>query len=165
MTKNFMNRALTIVGILFVGAASAFAQSNQTYTATPRRVALDAEKSQPIAASAVIFDNQGGLAKSAAGLGLTADQASKISTLNREVASLHSERARLWSEYRAVKARPDFSDEMATKEAAPRMLRIVQINSQLSSMIARQDAQVSAILTPAQRSQVAKMVSSAKAGM
>ena len=159
MTTKFMSRVLTIVALLFVGTMASFAQT-ATYTSAPRRVALDQEKMQPVAASAVIMDAQG-----AASLNLSDDQRTQISALNREVASLHAERAQLWSTIRQTTARADYDDAMASAEVAPRMLRIVAINSQLSSIVARQDRQISSILTPAQRSEVARMVTSAKASV
>ena len=162
MTKKFMTRALTIVGLLFVGSMASYAQT-ATYTSTARRVSLDQENKQPVAASAVIMDAQGGFAKGAASLNLSADQRTQIADLNREVAALHAERAQLWSTIRSYQARPDYSDALATAEVAPRMTRIVAINSQLSSIVARQDRQIASILTPAQRTEVSRMVSSAKA--
>jgi hypothetical protein len=162
MTKKFMTRALTIVGLLFVGSIASYAQT-ATYTSTARRVALDQENKQPVAASAVIMDAQGGFAKGAASLNLSAEQRTQIAELNREVAALHAERATLWSAIRTVQARPDFSDELASTDVAPRMTRIVAINSQLSTIVARQDRQIASILTPAQRTEVSRMVNSAKA--
>lgn len=162
MTKKFMTRALTIVGLLFVGSVASYAQT-ATYTSSARRVALDQENKQPVAASAVIMDAQGGFAKGAASLNLSDAQRAQITELNREVAALHSERAQLWSAIRTFQARPDYSDAIASAEVAPRMTRIVAINSQLTSVVARQDRQIASILTPAQRSEVSKMVSSVKA--
>ncbi len=162
MTTKFMTRALTIVALLFVGSMASFAQTS-TYSSTPRRVALDQENKQPVAASAVLMDAQGGFAKGAATLNLTADQRTQISEMNREVASLHAERAQLWSTIRQTTARADYNDAIASAEVAPRMTRIVAINSQLSSIVARQDRQISSILSPAQRTEVARMVTSAKA--
>jgi Spy/CpxP family protein refolding chaperone len=162
MTKKFMTRALLIVGLLFVGSMASFAQTS-TFTSTPRRVALDQENQQPVAASAVIMDAQGGFAKGAASLNLSAEQRAKIVEMNREVASLHAERAQLWNTIRQMQARADYNDDIASAEVAPRMTRIVAINSQLSSIVARQDRQIASILTPAQRTEVSRMVTSVKA--
>jgi Spy/CpxP family protein refolding chaperone len=162
MTKKFMTRALTIVGLLFVGSMASYAQT-ATYTSTTRRVALDQENKQPVAASAVIMDAQGGLAKGAASLNLSDAQRTQIGELNREVAALHSERAQLWSAIRTAKASANYNDDVASAEVAPRMTRIVAINSQLASIVARQDRQMASILTPAQRTEVSRMVNSAKA--
>ena len=152
MTKNFATRALMIVGILFAGTMASFAQS---YDAQVRRVAPGRESEQPVATSAVVLN--------ASTINLTAEQRAQISQLSTEVNALHSERERLWSEYRAVVARPDFSDEMAAAEAAPRMHRIVAINNQLSSIVARQEPQVNAILSTSQRNEAAKAVARVKA--
>jgi hypothetical protein len=62
-----------------------------------------------------------------------------------------------------MQARADYNDDIASAEVAPRMTRIVAINSQLSSIVARQDRQIASILTPAQRTEVSRMVTSVKA--
>jgi hypothetical protein len=153
MTKNFATRALMIVGLLIAGSMATYAQ---TYTAQTRRVAIGAESRQPVAVSAV--------ALSAPSLNLTADQRAKISAISGEATALHTERERLWAEYNAVIARPDFSDEMSAAEAAPRMLRIVQINNQLASIATRQESQINAVLSSSQRAQAARLVADVKAG-
>lgn len=152
MTKNFATRTLMIVGLMIAGSMATYAQS---YTAQTRRVAIGAERMQPVATSAV--------ALSAPGLNLSETQRAQLSAIGGEAASLQSERARLWSEYNAVVARPDFSDELAAAEAAPRMLRIVAINSQLATAVARQESQVNAILTGTQRTAAAKAVGEVRA--
>ena len=152
MTKNFATRALMIVGLLIAGSMATFAQSIPAQT---RRVAIGAEHLQPVATSAV--------ALSAPGLNLTAEQRTQLTAIGGEAASLQAERARLWAEYNAVVARPDFSDELAAAEAAPRMLRIVAINNQLATAVARQESQVSSILTSAQRTEAARAVAQVRA--
>ena len=153
MTKKFVTRALVIAGLLVAGATASFAQS--AAVSKVRRVAVDKEKAQPVAASSVIMSSS---------MQLNADQRAQVSALSQQVATLQAERARLWSEYRAITARPDFSDDIAAAEAAPRMHRIVEINAQLEPLVVRQDAQLASILTPSQRTQAARMVSDAKAG-
>jgi hypothetical protein len=152
MTKNFATRALMIAGLLIAGSMATYAQSVPAQT---RRVAMGAERLQPVATSAV--------ALSAPGLNLTADQRTQLSAISGEASTLQSERARLWAEYNAVIARPDFSDEIAAAEAAPRMLRIVAINNQLATAVARQESQVNAILTGAQRTEAARAVAQVRA--
>jgi Spy/CpxP family protein refolding chaperone len=154
MTKNFATRALLIAGLLIAGSMATYAQS---VTATTRRVAVGAEHLQPVATSAVALN--------APGLNLTADQRTQLTAIAIEASSLQSERARLWAEYNALIARPDFSDEMAADEAAPRMLRIVAINNQLATAAARQESQVNSILTSAQRIAASKAVAQFRVGM
>lgn len=153
MTKNFATRALLIVGLLIAGTMATYAQSVPAKT---RRVAVGAEHLQPVAVSAV--------ALSAPGMNLTASQRQQLSAIGGEASALQSERARLWAEYNAVIARPDFSDALAADEAAPRMLRIVEINNQLAAVASRQESQVNSILTSAQRLEAAKVVSEFRAG-
>src|SRR5262249_523724 len=126
MTRTFVTRALMIAGLVFAGATAGFAQ-NVPVAAKPNRIPLSRVSSQPVAASSVIMSSQG------ATLSLTADQRAKISTLNTEVAALQSERAKLWAEYRSIISAPNYSDEIAESQAAPRMKRILAINDQLSS--------------------------------
>ena len=149
MTKNFATRALMIVGLMVAGTMASFAQT----VAVERRVASGKENLQPVAVSAVAMTS----------LNLTADQRARISAIDGQATALTAERARLWSEYNALVARPDFSDALAADEAAPRMLRIVAINKQLASVVARQESQVNAILTPAQRIDASKAVSQVRA--
>jgi Spy/CpxP family protein refolding chaperone len=152
MMKTFATRALLIAGLLIVGSMATYAQ---TSTAQTRRVAYGAESRQPVAVSAV--------ALSAPSLNLSETQRQQIAAIGAEAATLQDERARLWSEYNAVIARPDLTDAMAADEAAPRMLRIVQINNQLASIVSRQESQVNAILTSTQRAEAAKLVAGVKA--
>jgi hypothetical protein len=161
MAGKFVTRALMIAGLVMASAAATYAQA--PVAARVHRVAPSAEKLQPVAASSVILNTDGTVAKSAASLNLTAAQRSQIVSLNNEVASLQSERARLWSEYKAIVHAPNFSDEIAAAEAHPRMVRILEINSQLAGIVARQDKQMASILSPSQQSVVARMVASAKA--
>jgi hypothetical protein len=154
MTKKFATRALIIAGLLVAGASASFSQ--QIVTSTVRRVAAGKENAQPVAASTVIMKSS---------MQLSADQRAQVSALNQQVAALHAERDRLWSEYRAVKARPDFNDDMAAAEAAPRMHRIVEINAQLAPMVAKQEAQLASILNSSQRAQVAQLMSTARANL
>ena len=154
MMKNFATRALMIVGLLIAGSMATFAQ---TYTAQTRRVAAGAEHRQPVAVSAV--------ALSSPSLNLTATQRTQLADIGNAAVALQDERTRLWAEYNALIARPDFTDEMSATQAAPRMLRIVQINNQLASVVARQESQVNAILTSAQRSEAAKLVTQFKASL
>lgn len=156
MTKNFVTRALMITGLMAISAAATFAQA--PVASKVRRVAVGAESKQPYAASVVAVDSKNTL-------NLSADQQTKISGLNQEVSALQAERAKLWSEYRAIKARPNFNDNMAATEAAPRMLRIVAINSQLAPIVSRQQQQLTGILNASQQAQMSTMVKAAKAGM
>ena len=151
MIKNFATRALMIVGLMIVGTAASY---SQTVTATTRRVAIGAESRQPVAVSAV--------ALSAPGMNLTADQRSQISAIGSEASALSSERAKLWAEYNAVINRPDFSDELAFSDAAPRMLRIVAINNQLAGLVRSQEATVNSILTSAQRAEASKAIAAVR---
>jgi hypothetical protein len=50
---------------------------------------------------------------------------------------------------------------MAFAEAAPRMKRIVEINEQLSPIVARQKSELGTVLSPAQVSQVNAMAAAA----
>jgi len=154
MTKKFVTRALIIAGLIAASATATFAQT--AVASKVRRVAVDKEQSQPIAASTVILS-------SSSTLNLTADQQKQIADMNREVASLQSERDRLWAEYKQVTARADFNDAMAEKEAAPRMRRIVEINTQLAPMAARQESRISSILSSSQKAQLGSMISAARA--
>jgi hypothetical protein len=154
MTKNFATRALLIAGLLIAGSMATFAQ---TYTAQTRRVAAGAETRQPVAVSAVALN--------APSLGLTDAQRQQIAAIGSEASTLQAERSRLWAEYNALVVRPDFTDEMSADEAAPRMLRIVQINNQLASMVARQETQLNAVLSTSQRTEAAKLVSAFRASM
>lgn len=154
MTKKFVTRALMIAGLLIAGASASFAQA--PVVSKVRRVPVSQEHLQPVAASTVIMTSS---------MQLSADQRSKITALDQQVAALHEERARLWAEYRAVRNRSDFDDNMAAAEAAPRMHRIVEINAQLEPLVAKQEAQIASILSSSQRAQVAKMMTAAKAGL
>lgn len=149
MTKNFATRALLIVGLMVAGTMASFAQT----AAVTRRVAHDKVHLQPVAVSAVAMTK----------LNLTADQRAQIAAIDGQATALTTERARLWAEYNALIARPDFSDELAAAEASPRMRRIVAINAELASAAARQDAKVDAILTSAQRSEMAKAMAQVRA--
>ena len=81
--------------------------------------------------------------------------------MSNQVSALQTERAKLWSEYKAITARPDYSDDMAFNEAAPRMKRIVEINEQLTPIVARQKSEIASVLSPAQLSQVSTMAAAA----
>jgi hypothetical protein len=146
-----------IAGLVFAGATAGYAQ-NVPVAAKINRIPANRTSQQPVAASSVIMSSQGAL-------NLSADQRAKVTTLNNEVAALQSERAKLWSEYRSITTAANYSDEIAESQAAPRMARILAINSQLSAIVAKQDRQLSTILTPSQRDAVAKMVVTAKAGL
>jgi hypothetical protein len=154
MTKKFVTRALVLAGLLVAGVTASYAQ--QSYTSTVRRVAVNKESQQPVAASSVIMSSS---------MQLTADQRTQVAAMDKQVASLQAERARLWSEYRAITARPDFTDDMAAAEAAPRMHRIVEINAQLTPLAAKQETQLASILNTTQRAQVARLMSDAKANL
>jgi hypothetical protein len=154
MTKKFVTRALMIAGLLVAGVSASFAQQSKSIASTVRRVPVDKEKSQPVAASTVIMKSS---------MQLNADQRAKVTALDQQVAALHSERARLWDEYRAVRARADFDDNMAAAEAAPRMHRIVEINAQLEPLVAKQETQLASILNSSQRAQVARLMTDARA--
>lgn len=153
MTKKFVTRALLIAGLITFGAASSFAQT--AVKAKVRRVPPEGENKQPVAAATVI-------AQSKSSLNLTPAQVAKIDAMNKEVAALHAERARLWAEYKSIRARSDFNDAMAYKEAAPRMTRIVEINNQLTPIVARQQQELQSILNASQQAQVSTMVDKAK---
>jgi Spy/CpxP family protein refolding chaperone len=142
MTRNLATRALLIVGLLFVGTVATYAQSMSSQV---RRVAPGKEHLQPVAASAVALGSS---------MGLTADQRAQIGAISAGATALQSERARLWAEYRSIVARPGFDDAMAVAEAAPRMLRIVAINNELTAIAGRQDAALKSVLTPAQQSEL-----------
>ena len=156
MTKKFVTRALVIAGLLVAGATASFAQQAVPAVSKVRRVAVSQEKAQPVAASAIILGSS---------MQLSADQRTQISALNQQVASLQAERTRLWAEYRTVIARPDFTDDMAAAEAAPRMHRIVAINAQLAPLVAQQETKLASILNSSQRAQVAQMMTSARAAL
>lgn len=152
MTKNFATRALMIVGLMIVGTMASYAQS--TVTAQVRRVAIGAESRQPVAVSAVALE--------APSMNLTATQRQQIASIGGQASALSTERARLWSEYNAIISRPDFSDAIAFAEAAPRMLRIVSINNQLTSVVRSQEAQVNAILSGTQLTEAAKAMAAVR---
>lgn len=154
MTKKIVTRALIMAGLVVASATASFAQA--AVASKVRRVAVDQENQQPVAASTVILDK-------GSSLNLTADQRTQIASMNTEVSALHAERDRLWAEYKAVKARPDFSDEIAEKEAGPRMRRIVEINAQLAPLAAKQESRIASILNASQRTQLGQMVSAARA--
>jgi Spy/CpxP family protein refolding chaperone len=146
MTRNFATRALLIVGLLIVGSMASYAQS---FTSQVRRVDPAKLHLQPVAASAVALGSS---------MSLTADQRAQLSSITSGAVSLQDERSSLWNEYNAIVARPDFDDAMAAAEAAPRMLRIVAINKELSSMVARQDAALKSVLSASQQSELATIV-------
>ncbi len=154
MTKNFVTRALILAGLIATSATASFAQS--AVASKVRRVDHTKQAEQPIAASSVI------MSKSST-MNLTADQKTKIAEMDREVSALQAERDRLWSEYKAFQARPDFSDAMAEKEAAPRMKRIVEINAQLAPLAANQESRLASILNNSQRTQLVQMISATRA--
>ncbi|MDB5033273.1 MAG: hypothetical protein JWQ98_514 [Chlorobi bacterium] len=156
MTKIFVTRALLIAGLAIAGSAASFAQTSMA--SSVRRVDPSKENQQPVPASTVLVANM-------SALNLTAQQQTQVASMDKEVAALTAERAQLWSEYRAIKARPDFSDDMAAAEAAPRMHRIVAINAQLAPVAARQDGQVAALLSSNQYGAFRKMVASAKSSL
>jgi len=154
MTNKIVTRALVIAGLAIASTAASFAQA--PVEARVRRVAVDKVNQQPTAASTVALQRGGSL-------NLTADQRSRLQTMNSEAAALHSERAKLWAEYNEIIARPNFNDDMAASQGAPRMLRIVEINNRLASIAARQDTEVAAVLNATQRAQLSRMISSYKA--
>lgn len=154
MTKKFVTRALIVAGLMITGVSASFAQT--AVASKVRRVGVGEERAQPVAASTVIMSSA---------ISLSGEQRAKIAEMNKEAAALHAERTRLWSEYRAVKARPDFSDALAAREAAPRMLRIVEINEKLEAIAARQNAELATILTASQRTEVARLVANTKAAL
>ncbi|MBC8144399.1 MAG: hypothetical protein H7X80_02370 [bacterium] len=151
MTKNFATRALMIVGLMIAGTVASYSQS---VTAQSRRVAFGAEHRQPVAVSAV--------ALSTPSMSLTESQRTQIAAISGPAASLSTERARLWAEYNAVIARPDFDDALALSDAAPRMLRIVAINNQLAGLVRSQEAQVNALLSSTQRTEAAKAMTAVR---
>lgn len=156
MSMKFVTRALVVAGLLVAGVTASFAQTGTPCASKARRVLPGTESKQPVAPSAIILSSK---------MSLNAEQKAKVAAMNTEVASLQAERARLWSEYRAVRQRPDFDDNMAEKEAAPRMRRIMQINAQLAPIVARQDAQLASLLTSSQQAELARMVANAKASL
>jgi hypothetical protein len=158
MTKKFVSRALMMTGLIIASATVGFAQ-NVPAEARVRRVAPGHEAQQPVAASSVMMST------SATTLNLTADQRAKISAMNSEVAALQAERAKLWQEYRAITTAPNYNDDIAGAEAAPRMHRIVEINNQLAPIVARQERELNTVLNASQRDAVARMVTTAKAGL
>ncbi len=152
MTKKIVTRALLVAAVLVTGITASFAQA--PVASRVRRVAADKEQAQPVAASTVIMSSA---------ISLNSEQRAKITEMSKQASALQAERAQLWSEYRAITARPNYNDAMAANEAAPRMLRIVEINNQLEPMVARENSQLATILTPAQRAQVTRLVSTAQA--
>jgi len=154
MTKQIVTRALVLAGIALASTVASLAQT--PVEARVRRVALDKIDQQPVAASVVAVQQS-------ARLNLTTDQKSKLAALSTEAANLHSERARLWSEYNTIIARPNYNDDIAASQGAPRMLRIVAINNRLQAIAANQDSQVARILNATQRSQLTQMVTSVQA--
>ncbi len=154
MTKKFVTRALLIAGLFSVGVTASFAQT-AAESSRMRRVSPAAESRQPIAAAAVAQQQSSTLS-------LTPTQRVKIDALSREVSALHTERARLWSEYKSITARSDYSDDMAASQAAPRMLRIVEINNQLAPIVARQQQELNSVLTPTQQATMNSLVKVAK---
>jgi hypothetical protein len=164
MTGNFVSRVLMIAGLVAASATISFAQEASVVSHV-RRVSASHVSMQPVAASAVLMGSNGSLNKSAMALNLTADQRAKLTAMSSETAALQAERTKLWQEYRAITSAPNFSDEIASTQARPRMVRIVEINAQLAPIVARQSSQLSAMLSPTQRSAVAQMVTSVKSGL
>ncbi len=152
MTTKIAIRTLVLAGIITFGAADMFAQ--QPVQSRVRRVPVSQQQLQPTSAAPVA-------AKAKAELKLTAQQSAKIDAMSNQVSALQTERAKLWSEYKAITARPDYSDDMAFNEAAPRMKRIVEINEQLTPIVARQKSEIASVLSPAQLSQVSTMAAAA----
>lgn len=156
MTKKIVTRTLMIAGLVVASATASFAQAPAV--AKVRRVAADKENLQPVAASVVALEQSGTL-------NLSADQRTKLEAMSSEAVSLQTERARLWNEYREIVSRPNFSDDIAAAEAAPRMLRIVEINAKLAPVAAKQESQVATILSGSQRSQLAKAMTSVRTNL
>lgn len=154
MTKKIVTRALVIAGLGIASTAASFAQA--PVEARTRRVAADRINQQPVAASVVAMQQAGALQ-------LTADQRARLQTMSSEAASLHAERAKLWTEYNQIIARPNYDDDMAASQGAPRMLRIVEINNRLAAIAARQESQVADVLSASQRTQLSRMISGVRA--
>ena len=154
MTKKLLTRALMLAAICAACSVASFAQA--PVEARVRRVALDKINDQPVAASVVALQQ-------ASALNLTAQQRTHLQAISSEATSLHAERARLWSEYNTIIARPNYDDDMATSQGAPRMLRIVEINNRLSAIAATENSQVTGILNATQRSALTNMVASVRA--
>ncbi|MCC7436901.1 MAG: hypothetical protein IT211_00245 [Armatimonadetes bacterium] len=152
MTMKIAIRTLVLAGIITFGAAEMSAQ--QPVQSRVRRVPVSQQHLQPTSAAPVA-------AKAKADLKLTAQQSAKVDAMSNQVAALQTERTKLWSEYKAITARPDYSDDMAFAEAAPRMKRIVEINEQLAPIVARQKSELGTVLSPAQVSQVNAMAAAA----
>lgn len=154
MTTKIAIRTLVLAGIITFGTTEMFAQQQQPVESRVRRVPVSQQHLQPTSAAPVA-------AKAKAELKLTAQQSAKIDAMNSQVSALQAERTKLWSEYKAITARPDYSDDMAFAEAAPRMKRIVEINEQLAPIVARQKSEIATILSPAQVSQMNAMAAAA----
>jgi|GEM_PF-2342380 len=147
---------LLAVGFFAFAASSAFAQPAAATTAARTRIAPGQEKDQPVVASVVALEQAGTLK-------LSADQRTRLTAISSEAAQLTAERTRLWKEYRAIKARPNFNDDMAANESAPRMHRIVAINARLKEIASAQNAQATALLTADQRAQLNQSVAALRA--
>jgi hypothetical protein len=164
MTGKLVSRVLMIAGLVAASATISFAQV-ASQVSHVRRVTPSNVSKQPVAASAVLMGANGSLNKSAMALNLSADQRAKISAMSSETAALQAERTKLWQEYRAITSAPGYSDNIASTQARPRMKRIVEINAQLAPIVARQSNELSAMLSPTQRTAVAQMVTSVKSGL
>ncbi len=155
MTKKIVIRALVIAGLAFASTAASFAQA--PVEARTRRVAVDKINQQPVAASVVAVQQAGALQ-------LSAEQRGRLQSMNSEAATLHAERAKLWEEYNQIISRPNYNDDVAASQGAPRMLRIVEINNRLAAIASNQESQVAGILNATQRRQLSSMIGSVKAG-
>ena len=164
MTGKFVSRVLMIAGLVAVSATISNAQV-ASQVSHARRVSANHVALQPVAASAVLMGANGSLSKSAMALNLSADQRAKITAMSNETAALQTERTKLWQEYRAITSAPNYNDNIASTQARPRMARIVEINAQLAPIVARQSSELSSMLSPAQRSAVAQMVTSVKSSL
>ena len=164
MTGKLVSRVLMIAGLVAVSATISYSQVASSVSHV-RRVSAGQISKQPVAASAVLMGANGSLNKSAVALNLSADQRAKLTAMSSETAALQAERAKLWQEYRAITSAPNYSDQIASTQARPRMKRIVEINAKLAPIVARQSGELSAMLSPTQRTAVAQMVTSVKSGL
>ncbi len=161
MIKKFVTRALMIAGLTLAGYSASSAQ--QVYSAQVRCIPTGGENRQPVVASALLADAQGGFGKAAAGLSLSTSQRTQVADLAREASSIQAERDRLWSEYKSITTAPGYNDQIAQSQAAPRMFRILALNKQLSAIASSQEVKMATILNAQQRTAVAQMVTAARA--
>lgn len=152
MTTTIAIRTLVLAGIIAFGAAEMSAQ--QPVESRVRRVPVSQQHLQPTSVAPIA-------ASAKSELKLTAQQNTKIAAMSNQVAALQAERTKLWGEYKAITARPDYSDDIAFAEAAPRMKRIVEINEQLAPIVARHTTEIATVLNPTQLSRVNTLAASA----